>query len=108
MLKKVLSILIVIMLIQGCSIFSSQRRLGNKVELPKVKYHPGDNLEFGYAKWYDFQKNPTLLYFQTNSKTDSLWIYDYMFGWKKIDLAMAEKLKGNEYPTDSLMSIIFK
>lgn len=79
------------------------------VELPPDSKQPEVDLEFDYKKWY--RNNETgkrsLIHIQTNSETDSLWIYDYLFGWEKVSQSMGKELKytGN---SDSLMHVIFK
>jgi hypothetical protein len=55
------------------------KRIGKLVELPKPSKHPADSLEFGYAMWYDNNGQNSLVHIQTNSKTDSLYIYDYLY-----------------------------
>lgn len=48
-------------------------------------FHPDDHLT-KYNK-------PGFLHFQTNSKTDSTWIYDYHFGWKNLSIQQLEYIE---------------
>lgn len=106
--NRLVFVFILILLSQGCSIFSYRHRLGKKVELPPPSKHPEKNLQFGFAMWYDYGKDPSLLHLQTNSKGDSLWIYDYYHGWKKINRATETILKNNSLKKDSLLNAIYK
>lgn len=76
-------------------------------KLPNKSNYPADNLEFGYSKGYQNKDKASILYLQTNSKTDSLWIYDYLYGWMKIKQETAMKLKEPRYKTDSVLNVIF-
>jgi hypothetical protein len=76
-------------------------------KLPKKSKYPADSLEFSYVKSYWNKDNFSLLHFQTNSKTDSLWVYDYLYGWKKIEQKTAKKLKEPKYKTDSILNVVF-
>lgn len=85
------------------------KKIGKLVQLPKPSEHPADSLEFGYAMWYNTNKKNSLVHLQTNSKTDSLYIYDYLYGWKKIGSEVETQLKNqNKYKTDSLLNVIYR
>ncbi len=84
------------------------KKLHNLAKLPKPSKYPADSLEFGYMKWYENKNGASLLHLQTNSKTDSLWIYEYLYGWKKIKKGTAEKLKQPKYKTDSILNVVYK
>ncbi len=53
------------------------------------------DVEFGSARYYHLAKDnkPGFLHFQTNSKTDSTWIYDYHFGWKNLSIQQLEYIE---------------
>lgn len=79
------------------------------VELPRKSHHPEDSLQFNYKMAYYNNGKRALIHFQTNSKTDSVWIYDYLYGWKKVNQTMIKKLKDPaKYKKDSLMNEIYK
>ena len=69
---------------------------GAKVtELPQVSEHPEEGLEFKTSKLYGhITRNKTwgTVFIQSNSKDQNFWIYDYYYGWKKVDLKTKEKL----------------
>ncbi|SFS81716.1 DUF6794 domain-containing protein [Lutibacter maritimus] len=83
------------------------KKMYDLAKLPKKSKYPADSLEFGYTKGYWHKDKTSLLHFQTNSKTDSLWIYDYLYGWKKINQETAKKLKAPNYETDSILKVVF-
>ena len=85
------------------------KKIGKLVELPKPTKYPADSLEFGYAMWYNNNGKNSLVHLQTNTKTDSLYIYDYLYGWKKISSEVEKQLKNqNKYKTDSLLNVIYR
>ncbi len=81
------------------------------IKLPKEKKHPEQNLEFKYIKHYGSyteDKKWAEVHIQTNSTTGFHWIYDYHYGWKKIDdetKKMLESIPIQE--TEKLMNQIF-
>jgi hypothetical protein len=78
------------------------------VELPRKSDHPEDSMQFSYRMAYYNRDKRSLIHFQTNSRTDSVWIYDYLYGWAKINQAMVKKLQDPvKYKKDSLMNEIF-
>ncbi|SDY05723.1 hypothetical protein SAMN05444411_11610 [Lutibacter oricola] len=88
--------------------WKESKKIGKLVELPSISDFPEKELEFGEAMWYENENNQSLIHIQTNSKTDSLWIYDYLYGWKKISNDLKIKLDNStKYKTDSLMNIIY-
>lgn len=85
------------------------KKISKLVQLPKKSKHPADSLGFGYAIWHNNGTTKSLLHLQTNSKTDSIWIYDYLYGWKRVDKEMESMLKNTpKFKTDSLLNVIFK
>lgn len=69
------------------------------VTKPDQSRYPTDevNLEFGKSLYYIFEDNKQgCIHVQTNSSNDSLWIYDYYFGWKKIDSVTLKNLTDNQ------------
>lgn len=102
MIKKT-SIILLLLTSIGCSApFNSYRS-----EIDGVQKNPADSLEFEYIMSFKNQDQPSLLHLQTNSITDSLWIFEDQFGWKKIKNETAEKLKHPEYKIDSILNIIY-
>ena len=88
--------------------WKESKKIGKLVELPKSSKHPADNLEFGYSMGYRNNTKNSVIHIQTNSKTDSLYIYDYLYGWKKIHSKTEAQLKHpNKYKKDSLMNVIY-
>jgi len=80
-------------------------------QLPEKKEHPESNLEFrvsiNYGSYAENKKWGTV-YIQTNSENENFWIYDYYYGWKKIDLETKEKLENVRIQeTESIMNEIF-
>ncbi|WP_086029799.1 DUF6794 domain-containing protein [Tenacibaculum holothuriorum] len=80
-------------------------------QLPEKKEHPEPNLEFrvsrNYGSYAENKKWGTV-YIQTNSENENFWIYDYYYGWKKIDLETKEKLENVRIQeTESIMNEIF-
>ncbi|MBC8754819.1 hypothetical protein H2O64_09065 [Kordia sp. YSTF-M3] len=77
--------------------------------LPEKSEYPEPNTEFrvsiGYKSSIKNRKWPTV-YLQTNSKTENFWIYDYYYGWKKIDLETKQKLE--DFKTKDIESILNK
>ena len=89
--------------------WKESRAFGKLVELPRKSDHPEDSLQLNYKMAYYNNGKRSLIHFQTNSKTDSVWIYDYLYGWTKINQAMIKKLKDPvKYKKDSLMNEIYK
>lgn len=88
--------------------WKESRKLYSRAKLPKKSKYPADSLEFGYMKWIEVKNKPSYLHLQTNSHTDSLWIYEYQYGWKKINKETAKQLKHPTYETDSILNIIYK
>jgi hypothetical protein len=85
------------------------KRINKLVKLPSESHYPEKNLVFGYQIGYRTQDGHSLIHIQTNSTSDSLWIYDYLYGWLKIHKDFGEKLKStNKYSPDSLMKTINK
>lgn len=78
------------------------------VKLPRSSKHPEPKLQFDYTMWYDNEKveKRSMIYVQTNSKTDSVWVYDYLFGWEKMSKIKRIELKSTDNP-DSLINVIF-
>lgn len=78
------------------------------VKLPRPSKHPEPKLQFDYTMWYDNEKveKRSMIYVQTNSKTDSVWVYDYLFGWEKMSKIKRIELKSTDNP-DSLINVIF-
>ncbi|WP_139059012.1 DUF6794 domain-containing protein [Polaribacter vadi] len=80
-------------------------------QLPEKKEHPEPNLKFrvsiNYGSYAENKKWGTV-YIQTNSENENFWIYDYYYGWKKIDLETKEKLENVRIQeTESIMNQIF-
>jgi hypothetical protein len=89
--------------------YKESKRINKLVKLPSESNYPEKNLVFGYQIGYKTQDGRSLIHIQTNSTSDSLWIYDYLYGWLKIHKNFAEKLKStNKYRPDSLMKTINK
>jgi|SRR5690554_407441 len=66
------------------------------IMLPKAKKHPEPNIEFGHSIHYGHHikdKKWAAVHIQTNSTSDFHWIYDYHYGWKKIDNKTKKKLE---------------
>ena len=66
------------------------------VQLPEKSEHPEPNLEFKIAGIYghftENKKNATI-FLQKNSKTEYYWVYDYYYGWGKINFDLKEKIE---------------
>lgn len=78
------------------------------LSLPKEEKHPERNLEFGYAMYYTNNGNTEIIHMQTNSVIDCYWIYDYYYGWAKIDNQTKELLQNSRsIETEKLMNQIF-
>ncbi|MEX0997708.1 MAG: DUF6794 domain-containing protein [Flavobacteriaceae bacterium] len=81
-------------------------------QLPDESEYPEPNLEFRNIKSYGHyttNKKWAEVYIQTNSISNEHWIYDYYYGWKKIDTKTKENLW--EAPidkTEEMMDKIFK
>jgi hypothetical protein len=82
------------------------------IQLPEESEHPESNLKFRVSINYgDFAENKKwgTVYIQTNSKNENFWIYDYYYGWKKIDLKTKEKLENVRIQeTETIMNEIFR
>jgi hypothetical protein len=82
------------------------------VQLPEKTEHPEPNLEFRASIYYwdgNPKKKHAQVFIQTNSKNKKYWIYDYFYGWKKINQKTKEKLEEtmiNE--TESVLNEIFE
>ena len=80
-------------------------------QLPEKSEYPEPNLEFRVSINYgDFAQDKKwgTVYIQTNSENENFWIYDYYYGWKKIDLKTKEKLENVRIQeTESIMNEIF-
>lgn len=83
------------------------KKLHKHARLPRKSKYPSDSLELEYIMWIEKENKPSLLHLQTNSKNDSLWIYEYQHGWKKINEETAKKLKHPRHKTDSILKIIY-
>ena len=89
--------------------YKESKRINKLVKLPSESHYPEKNLVFGYQIGYWNQKRSSVIHIQTNSTSDSIWIYDYLYGWLKIHKDFGEKLKStNKYRPDSLMNTIYK
>ena len=88
--------------------WKESKKLHSFAKLPRQSKYPADGLEFGYMMWFENKNKPSLLHLQTNSTTDSLWIFEYQYGWKKITKETAEKLKHPKHKTDSILNLIYK
>ncbi len=87
--------------------YKESKRIIKLVKLPPKSHYPEKNLVFGYQIGYRTQDGHSIIHIQTNS--DSLYIYDYLYGWLKIHKDFGEKLKStNKYSPDSLMKTIDK
>ncbi|AUC79971.1 hypothetical protein CW736_11615 [Nonlabens sp. MB-3u-79] len=79
--------------------------------LPEETEFPEQNLEFRVSRNYGHytkDKKWGTVYIQTNPKTDYIWIYDYFYGWKKIDLTTKDKLdKAKIQQTESILNEIY-
>jgi hypothetical protein len=82
------------------------------VNIPEKSEHPEKNLKFRIAGIYGHftkDKPNATVYLQTNSKTEYSWVYDYYYGWKKIDLKTKERIENLRIQeTESIMNAIFK
>ena len=87
--------------------WKESKKMYDLAKLPKLAKFPADSLEFGYMKWFESKNGASLLHLQTNSKTDSIWIYEYQKGWKKTQNELAEKLKHPKFKTDSILNLIY-
>lgn len=64
--------------------------------LPENSEHPEPDLEFRASIYYwdgNPKKKHAQVFIQTNSKNKKYWIYDYFYGWKKINQKTKEKLE---------------
>ncbi|CAM1366780.1 conserved exported hypothetical protein [Tenacibaculum litoreum] len=81
------------------------------VQLPEKTEHPEPNLEFRVSIFYGFHTSkdrPAQVFIQTNSTNNTFWIYDYFYGWKKIDLKTKEILEKEQIQnTESILNKIF-
>ncbi len=81
-------------------------------DLPDESEYPEPNLEFRYMKSYGHyttKKKWATVFIQTNSDSDEHWIYDYYYGWKKIDTETKERLYDTRVEkTELLMDELFK
>ena len=79
--------------------------------LPEKSEHPEPNLEFRASIYYwdgNSQKKHAQVFIQTNSKNKKYWIYDYFYGWKKINQETKEKLEDALIDeTESVLNKIF-
>jgi len=80
--------------------------------LPEKSEYPEPNLEFRASKNYgSYAENKKwgTVYIQTNSENENFWIYDYYYGWKKINFETKDKLDNVPIQeTESIMNEIFK
>jgi len=89
--------------------YKESKRIYKLTKLPSESHFPEKNLVFGYQIAYWNQDRRSLIHIQTNSTSDSIWIYDYLYGWLKTHKEFGEKLKStNKYRPDSLMKAIYK
>ncbi|MEM6736903.1 MAG: DUF6794 domain-containing protein [Bacteroidota bacterium] len=88
------------------SYWREARSLSKLVALPKRSKYPEDSIQCGYAIWYYTGSQNSLVHLQTNSKNDSVWIYEYQYGWKKISESVGGMLKTTNQ-MDSLLKVIY-
>ncbi|MEX0997950.1 MAG: DUF6794 domain-containing protein [Flavobacteriaceae bacterium] len=81
------------------------------IQPPDVKDFPKEELglEFGSGIFYNRNDGTTgVIHVQTNSESDNFWIYDYYFGWKRINKSTEDKLLKLGEINQEIVESIFK
>jgi len=87
--------------------WKNSKKVYQSAKLPPAKKQPEKNLNFGYVKLYKNRNVSSRLYFQTNSLNDSIWIYDNLYGWKKINKNLQSELQNTD-KTEDLLNKIYR